>query len=221
MKQFKDVIAEFIGTFALIFIGGGAVTVHLLTNGGVGLVGIGLAHALVILAMVYALAGISGAHFNPAVTIAMMINRRIEALKGVKYIIAQLLGASVAAFALKLIFPIATAEQLFGFPTSIDMGVGILVEAILTFFLVFVVYGVAVNKKATPNIFGIAIGGVILFEIMMGGNITGSAMNPARAFGPAVASGLIGSLLIYWVRPIVGAVVASLVGETLFKEEKN
>lgn len=221
MKQTREIIAEFIGTFALIFIGGGAVTIHLLTNGGVGLVGIGLAHALVIMAMVYSLAGISGAHFNPAVTIAMMINKRIEAIKGIAYIITQLLGASVAALLLKLIFPVANPEQLFGFPTQIDPTVGIITEAILTFFLVFVVYGVAINKKAAPNIFGIAIGGVILFDIMMGGNITGAAMNPARAFGPAIASGLIGSQMIYWVGPIIGAILASVVGENLFKEEKN
>ena len=221
MKETKSLVAEFIGTFGLIFIGGGAVTVHALTNGGVGLVGIGLAHGLLLLAMIYALAGISGAHFNPAVTIAMIVNKRIEFSKGIAYILSQLLGASFAAFALKLIFPVATAEQIFGFPTSIDLITGIMVEALLTFFLVFVVYGVAVSKKATPTVFGLAIGGTIIFDIMMGGNITGAAMNPARAFGPAIASGIMTTQIIYWAGPILGALLGSFVGEWLFKEDKN
>ncbi|MBI5223301.1 aquaporin [Candidatus Micrarchaeota archaeon] len=218
MKDLKLYVSEFLGTFGLVFIGAGAVLVNGLTGGSVGLVGIAFAHGLILMAMIYSMGSISGAHFNPAVTLAMLINKRIDVKKAALYIVSQLLGASVAAFLLKLIFPVATSAQLYGFPIGISLATGIALEAVLTFFLVFVIYGTAVSKKAVPGVFGFAIGSSVALDIMMGGNITGAAMNPARAFGPAVVSGLFSDLPIYIIGPIIGAIVASVLCEWLHKE---
>lgn len=209
----KRAIAEFIGTFALVFIGAGAVLVNSLTGGAVGLVGIGLAHGMVLLAMIYSFASVSGAHFNPAVTIAMLAMRRISIADGAFYIVSQLLGAAAAAFLLVMLYPSATAEQLYGFPVALDTVNGIVIEGVLTFLLVTTVYGVAVSRQAPAGAAGLAIGAVILCDIMMGGTQTGAAMNPARAFGPALASGIMGTHLIYWAGPVLGAIAAALVAE--------
>ncbi len=221
VMTFKNYLAEFIGTFALVFIGAGAVLVNGLTNGAVGVVGIALAHGLVLMTMIYSLAHISGAHFNPAVTIAMLVNKRIELAKAVTYLIAQLLGASVAGLLLLFLYPQASGEQLYGFPPELGFGFGTLLEAVLTFFLVFTIYGVAVNKQAPVGFFGLAIGAVLIYDIVVGGTQTGAAMNPARAFGPALASGVWSPQLIYWIGPIFGALVASFVYEYLFLEKQK
>ncbi|HSB46947.1 MAG TPA: aquaporin [Candidatus Bilamarchaeum sp.] len=213
-------LSEFIGTFALVFIGAGSVLAQGL-NGSPGLVGIALAHGIILLSMIYALASVSGAHFNPAVTISLLVNRRIEPAKAAGYVVSQLIGASVAGFALLMLFPVATSAQLYGFPQDVPLAFGIGLEAILTFFLVMAVYGTAVSKKAPEGAFGLAIGGAILADIAMGGSFTGAAMNPARAFGPALASGFWGTQLIYWAGPILGAIAASLVCEYLFMEKKK
>jgi MIP family channel proteins len=216
----RSYIAEFIGTFALVFVGAGSVVVQGL-NGSPGLVGIGLAHGIILLSMIYSLAAVSGAHFNPAITVTMLASRRIEAAKALGYVVSQLLGASAAGFALLLLFPAATSAQIYGFPQEVPMVFGIAIEAILTFFLVLAVYGTAVSKKAPQGVFGLAIGGTILADIMMGGSLTGAAMNPARAFGPALASGMLSNQLIYWIGPIVGALVAGFVCEYLFMEKRK
>ncbi len=214
----KPFVAEFLGTFALVFIGAGAVLVNGLTGGAVGLLGIALAHGLVLMCMIYSLAGISGAHFNPAVTIALALNKRIEGMKALGYIVSQLVGASAAGFLLLFLFPSATSAQLYGFPTAPAMGFGIALEAVLTFFLLSAVYGLAVNKKAPAGMFGLGIGLVLTFDILVGGTQTGGAMNPARAFGPALASGIWGPQLIYWIGPLIGALVASMIYEYLLAE---
>jgi MIP family channel proteins len=213
-------LSEFIGTFALVFIGAGAVLVNAVSGGAVGLVGIALAHGLVLMSMIYALASVSGAHFNPSVTIAMALNRRIGAGQALGYVASQLLGAAAAGFLLLFLFPAATPEQLYGFPLSIGTGFGIALEAVLTFFLVFVIYGVAVNRKAPAGFFGLAIGLVLTYDILMGGTQTGAAMNPARAFGPALASGIWEPQIIYWLGPVIGAVLAGIVYEYILSKEK-
>jgi MIP family channel proteins len=218
MKEYKNYIAEFLGTFGLVFIGGAAILVNSLTNGTVGLVGIAFAHGLVLMMMIYSLANISGAHFNPAVTIAMLINKRIDIKKAAAYILSQLGGSLVAAFFLKILYPTATSAMLYGFPTTLQMTFGIMVEAILTFFLVFAIYGTALNKKAPSGFFGLVIGSTIVLDILVGGTQTGAAMNPARTFGPAVFGGFLNNQPIYWIGPIIGAVVASLLCEYLHKE---
>jgi MIP family channel proteins len=217
----RSYLSEFLGTFALVFIGAGAVLVNGLTGGAVGLVGIALAHGLVLMTMIYALGGISGGHFNPAVTIALAVHKRIGGVKAAGYVVSQLLGASAAGFLLLLLFPIATPAQLYGWPTTLDAGTGMALEAVLTFFLVSVVYGVAVNKKAAQGIFGFAIGLVLTYDIIMGGTVTGAAMNPARAFGPAIASGIWGPQFIYWLGPVIGGLVAGIVYEYLLAGQKE
>ena len=219
--DFRKYLAEFLGAFGLIFIGAGAVLVNSLTGGAVGLVGIALAHGLVLMTLIYGMAHISGAHFNPAVTIAMLVNKRIQLKEAVGYIISQLIGAGVAGFLLLFLYPTATGAQLYGFPSDPvpALAFGVMLEAVLTFFLVLTIYGTAVNKKAPVGVFGLAIGSVLVYDILMGGTQTGAAMNPARAFGPALASGIWGPQLVYWVGPIIGALVASFVYEYLMKEK--
>ncbi len=215
----KSFIAEFLGTFALVFIGAGAVLVNGVTGGAVGLIGIALAHGLVLMSMIYSLAGVSGAHFNPAITIALALNKRIEGAKAAGYVVSQLAGAGVAGFLLLFLFPSATAAQLYGWPAAVPMGFGIALEAVLTFFLVSAVYGTAVSKKAQPGIYGLAIGLVLTFDILVGGTQTGAAMNPARAFGPALASGIWGPQVIYWIGPVIGGLVASIIFEYLLSAQ--
>ncbi|MDO8553224.1 MAG: MIP family channel protein [Candidatus Micrarchaeota archaeon] len=211
LNNFGSYVAEFLGTFALVFIGAGAVLVNALTGGAVGLVGIALAHGLVLMAMIYALGHFSGGHYNPAVTISMLVSKSITVSKAVAYIISQLLGAAFAGFLLFIMFPVATSSQLYGFPTTLSFGFGVLVEAVLTFFLVLTIYGVAVDNKSPKGFHGLAIGLVLTFDILMGGTQTGAAMNPARAFGPALASGVWAPQLIYWIGPIIGAILAAVV----------
>ncbi len=219
MSNLKPCLAEFLGTFGLVFIGAGAVLANALTGGALGLVGIALAHGLVLMCMIYALASISGAHFNPAITLTLLARGRIEMKKALGYVLSQLAGASFAGLLLLLLFPSASPVQLYGFPAEIPLLFAILLEAVLTFFLMSAVYGLAVNKKAPAGIFGAGIGLVLTFDILVGGSFTGGAMNPARAFGPALASGIWGPQLIYWIGPIFGALIASVVWEYLLKEK--
>ena len=120
---------------------------------------------------------------------------------------------------LKVVFPLATNESLYGFPTQIPLMWGIVVEAVLTFFLVNTIYGTAVNKKAPIGVFGFAIGLTVAADILVGGPLTGAAMNPARAFGPALVNGFLNLQPIYWIGPIIGAVLASVVGEYLHEKK--
>jgi MIP family channel proteins len=168
--------------------------------------------------MVSALMRISG-HFNPAVTLTLLATRRIEAMMAGLYVVAQIIGAVAGAYALKAAFPAATfaATRGGGLTIALDVTAGqaFLVEAIATFFLVFVVYGTAVDPKG-PRIGGLAIGFVVAADILAIGPLTGASMNPARSFGPAVASGIYEAQLLYLFAPIVGAMVAGLLYEFLF-----
>jgi MIP family channel proteins len=168
--------------------------------------------------MVSALMRISG-HFNPAITLGILATRRIEAMMAAMYIVAQILGAVVAAYALKATFPetvfVATRGGGQAIALDISGGQAFLLEAIATFFLAFVVFGTAVDLNG-PKIGGLAIGFVVAADILVIGPLTGASMNPARSFGPAVASGVYEAQLLYWFAPITGAVVASLLYEYLF-----
>jgi len=212
----RKYLAELISTFALIFIGAGAILA------GNDITGIALAHGLVLMAMIYATAHISGAHVNPAVTIGMWITNKINTKDSIFYIIAQLTGATIAGFLLLAIFPSGLDANLgaTSLAPNISIGMGILIEAILTFFLVFTIFGVAVDKKGHNVAFGLAIGLVLTFDILVGGNLTGAAMNPARSFGPAIASGFWTNHLVYWVGPIIGSVTAALTYNKLFLNKK-
>jgi MIP family channel proteins len=210
--------AEFIGIFALVFVGGASIMSAQVSRSPDGLVVAALAHGVILAVMVTATMRISG-HLNPAVTLGFLATRRIEPMMAVVYVIAQLLGAAVAAYALKAAFPadVAAATRLGGQSIAADVSAGqaILCEALATFFLTFVVFGTAVDPAA-PKVGGFAIGLAVTADILAIGPLTGGSMNPARSFGPAMASGILEGQLIYWVGPILGAVAAALLYDGLF-----
>ena len=214
-------VAEFIGTFALVFVGGAAIMVT--AGNPAALLIVALAHGLVLAVMVSALMRISG-HFNPAVTLGFLATRRIEAMMAGVYILAQLLGAMAASYVLKAAMPATVFDAMRGggqaVAGEIGTGTAILLEAIATFFLVLVVFGTAVDAKA-PKIGGLAIGLTIAADILAIGPLTGASMNPARSFGPAIASGVFEGQVVYWVGPIVGGVIAALVYEHLFMDDDH
>ena len=212
----RHFVAEFIGIFALVFVGGGAIMSA--RTGGMGLVEVAIAHGLILAVMVTATMRISG-HLNPAVTLGFLATRRIEPVMAGVYIVGQLLGAMAAAYALKGVMP----EQLFdvtrgggqSVSSAVSTGQAIAVEMIATFFLVFAVFGTAVDPKA-PKVGGFAIGLTLTAAILAIGPLTGASLNPARSFGPAVASGIFEGHLIYWIGPIFGGVIAALLYDYLF-----
>lgn len=214
----RHFIAEFIGTFALVFVGSGAIMSAKISGSPAALVEVALAHGLILAVMVSALMRISG-HFNPAVTLAFLATRRIEAMMAGLYVVAQILGAVAAAYALKATFPDAVFMATRGGGQSIALdttgGQAFLLEAIATFLLMFVIYGTVVDLRG-PKIGGLGIGFVVAADILVIGSRTGASMNPARSFGPAVASGVFEAQLLYWLAPIAGALVAALLYEFLF-----
>jgi MIP family channel proteins len=216
--SWRHFAAEFIGTFALVFVGSGAIMTARMSQSPAALVEVALAHGLILAVMVSALMRISG-HFNPAVTLGMLATRRIEAMMAALYIVAQILGAVVAGYALKATFPDAIFAATRGGGQAIALDItgvqAFILEAIATFFLAFAVFGTAVDPNA-PKIGGLGIGFVVTADILVIGPLTGGSMNPARSFGPAVASGVYEAQLLYWFAPITGAVVASLLYEFLF-----
>jgi MIP family channel proteins len=210
--------AEFIGMFAFVFVGSAAIMSARMSQSPAALVEIALAHGLTMAVMVSATMRISG-HINPAVTLGLLVTRRIEPMMAALYIVAQILGAIAAGYALKATFPEAVFVATRGGGQSIALdisgGQAFLLEAIATFFLVFVIFGTVVDLRG-PKIGGLAIGFVIAADILAIGPLTGASMNPARSFGPAVASGVYEAQLLYWFAPITGAVVAALLYEFLF-----
>jgi aquaporin Z len=216
--SWRHFLAEFIGTFALVFVGSGAIMATRITQSSSALVEVALAHGLVLAVFVSALMRISG-HFNPAVTLGMLATRRIEVMMAALYIVAQVMGAVIAGYALKASFPDAVfvATRGGGQTVALDItgGQAFLLEAIATFFLVFVIFGTAVDLRG-PKIGGLAVGFTVAADILAIGPLTGASMNPARSFGPAVASGVYEAQLLYWFAPIVGAVMAALLYEYLF-----
>ncbi len=212
-------IAEFIGTFALTLIGAGAII-----NGGAGLVGVALAHGLVIVVFGTALGAISGGHFNPAVSVAMLATGRIDPIKALGYIVSQVLGSIVAAFILTQVFPaeaITTAKL--GTPllsSTTSVGAGIILEFITTFFLVTAIFGTAVDARA-PKLGALFIGLTVTLDILCIGPMTGAAMNPARQIGPALIGGYLENFWLYWIAPIAGAVAAAFLYDGLFHKRTD
>lgn len=212
----RSCIAEAIGTFGLCFIGAGAIILDTKTNGAVGLIGIAIAHGLILSVMISALGHVSGGHFNPAVTVGFLVTKKQDVGTGISYIISQLVGGTIAGVLLRIIFA-ADSWQKAGLGTpkladDISFGTGILIEIILTFFLVISIWGTAVDERK-PNIGGFGIGLTIAADILMGGPLTGASMNPARTFGPALAGGGFDGVnhLVYWIGPIIGAVIAATI----------
>ena len=209
----KKFIAEFIGTFALIFVGVGSIAGDFMNGGQTGLVGIALAHGLTIAVMASATAAISGGHLNPAVTIGLFCAKKIDLPGAINYVFAQCLGGITAAVLLKACIPAAALAAVnMGTPAladGISIGMGLLTEIILTFFLVFVIYGTAVDSRA-PQVGALFIGLTVTLDILIGGPITGAAMNPARHLGPALLGGGLNNLWLYWVGPVIGGILAAL-----------
>lgn len=211
--KYKAFLAEFLGTFALIFAGVGAIAGNYLNGGQTGLVGIALAHGLTIAVMVSATAAVSGGHLNPAVTLGLFSAGKIDFPNTLGYVTAQCLGGITAAFLIKLCLPLNALMAVgMGTPSlspNISLGMGFLTELILTFFLVFVVYGTAVDSRA-PKTGGLFIGLTVALDILVGGPITGAAMNPARHLGPALLGGGLQNLWLYWAGPVSGGILAAL-----------
>jgi aquaporin NIP len=203
----RSLVAEAIGTFALVFAGCGAIMVDTKT-GALGHIGIAITFGLVIMAMIYAVGHISGAHFNPAVTISFAITRHFSKRRILPYWGAQLGGAVLAAAILRgSLGNIAHVGATY--PTGTDSQ-AFLWEAILTFLLMFVIMAVATDTSAVGEAAAVAIGGTVGLDAMFGGPITGASMNPARSLGPALVAGDLHGVWIYLVAPIVGAGLAAL-----------
>jgi MIP family channel proteins len=218
----RHFIAEFIGTFALVFIGGGTIITSPMLQVQAAVVNIAFAHGLILALLVTATMRISG-HLNPAVTAGFLVTRRIEPMMAVVYWIAQFMGAIIAAYALKALYPaaIVTVTHLGGQAISSDINLiqAIALEAIATFFLVFVVFGTAVDPKA-PKVGGFAIGLTVTCGIFAIGPLTGGSMNPARSFGPAVVTGIFEGQAAYWVGPLLGGIVAALLYDRVFLQRE-
>ena len=216
--SWRHFAAEFIGIFALVFVGGATIMAAQMARSENLLLTVAAAHGLILAIMVTATMRISG-HLNPAVTLGFLAARRIEPMMAMLYIVAQLLGATIAAYALKGIFPpdVAAGARLGGQSLALDISFarGIMLEAIATFFLVFAVFGTAVDPHA-PKVGGFAIGLTVTADILAIGPLTGASMNPARSFGPAAASGVFEAQGVYWIGPILGGIAAALLYDTLF-----
>jgi aquaporin TIP len=209
--------AEFVGAFALIFVGAGSIV----ATGGSNLTAIALAHGLAIGVMASAVGHISGAHFNPAVTLGFLLARRIEGRIAVAYWVAQFLAATLAALLLRGLVPGAQADGVkLGAPVlgpGTSAGQGLAIEIVLTFFLVWVIFATAADPRGSfASIAGLAIGFTITLDIFMGGPYTGAAMNPARAFGPELVQNVWSNAWVWYLGPLIGAALAALAYEWLY-----
>ena len=199
-------IAEAIGTFALVFCGTGAIIIDGVSGGALGTVGIAITFGLIVMAMIAAVGEVSGAHFNPAVTIGFWLTMRFETKQVIPYILAQTIGAFIASGILRFLFPdsLTLGETL---PAGPWMQTFVL-EIILTFFLMFVILNVAIGSKEQGIIASIAIGATVLLEALFAGPITGASMNPIRSIAPAIVNMNLEHLWIYIVAPIIGSILA-------------
>ncbi len=199
-------IAEFVGTFALVFVGTGAIIVNEAYNGAITHIGVALSFWLVIMVMIYAVGAISGAHFNPAVTIGFWLNRTFAAREIIPYILSQLTGAFIASFMLLFLFP---QNQTLGatIPT-VETGAAFMMEVILTFFLMFVIISVVEGPAENAMMASLIIGATVGMCALFAGPITGASMNPARSLAPAIVSGTLIDLWVYVTAPFVGAGLA-------------
>lgn len=241
MSSISKMMAELIGAFLLSFIGAGAICLTAVegAGGAAGLIGVAVAHGLILSIGVSATMNVSGGHLNPAVTVCMLVTKRIGISDAIQYIIAQLIGATIAGALVYLAFKdmhdahgISVVKlKALGSPAFdenvVTMGKAIFFEAMMTFVLVFAIFGTAVDPRA-PKIGGFGIGLAIAADILFGGPITGAAMNPSRAFGPGLVASMTGNLpqfasqqIVYWVGPIAGAVLAALLYDGFIMEKKR
>jgi len=205
MKKQKY-IAEFLGTFALVFCGCGAIVTNDVAPGLVGNAGIAMSFGLIVMAMIYSFGSISGAHINPAVSLAFYLNKQLRSKDVLPYIFSQLLGAIVACLALKGMF---SEHETLGLtsPHGSD-NQSFILEFVLTFLLMLTIFKVSSSKKNIAQFTGLAVGGVVLLEAYFAGPISGASMNPARSFGPAIVSGNVDKLWIYMLATSLGALAS-------------
>src|SRR5262245_22583087 len=212
----RNALVEIIGTFALIFVGAGAIV----ATSGQNLVAIALAHGLAIGVMVAAAGHISGGVYNPALVFGLVAARRMPVTRGVYYIVSQLVGALLAALVVKAMFPAQMVNAVgLGTPQigqGFTAGAGLLAEIVMTFFLMYSVFGVAVDLRGARAIAGLVIGLTITMDIFVGGGVSGAAMNPARWFGPAIVQGVLTDWWVWWVGPIIGAVISALLWNEVY-----
>ncbi|KAF9588854.1 hypothetical protein IFM89_023753 [Coptis chinensis] len=204
----QKLLAEVLGTFFVIFAGCGAVVIDLSKDKVITHAGVSITWGLVVMVMVYSLGHISEAHFNPAVTIAHATCKRFPWKQVPPYIIAQILGSTLASGTLRLLFGAKHAE----YPGTIPVGSNLqslILEIIITFFLLFVISGVCTDDRAIKELGGIAVGAVILLNVIVAGPISGASMNPARSLGPALVYGRYEGLWVYFLGPICGAVLGA------------
>lgn len=214
MASYKKYIAEIIGTFAMVFCGTGAIIVNQQTNGVITHAGVACTWGLIVAAMIYALGNISGAHFNPAVTIGFWLAKAFPAKEILPYVLSQAIGAFVASIVLRILFPL---NETLG--ASLPCGIvmqSFVLEIILTFFLMLVIMQVAQGSKEQGMFAGLAIGSVVLLEAMFAGPVCGASMNPMRSLAPAVISGHVEHLWVYLSAPFIG----SALGVVLWKVMK-
>jgi glycerol uptake facilitator protein len=223
MNNYKKYIAESLGTLFLVFIGAGAVcanySMKVAGGQGTGYASAILVFGIVVVAVVYATNYISGSHINPVVTISFFVTGRMGAGTAGFYIISQLLGAVIAGFFLRILFPDAVSTVHLGtcvLGKGVEFWKALLVEAVMTFLFVFTIFATAVGKKTRRVIAGVAIGLVYLFGALVASSISGGALNPARVFGPAVASGHFDYHFVWWLGPMSGGIGAVFLHDKIF-----
>jgi MIP family channel proteins len=222
--KFRPLLAEFLGTALFVFIGAGSVVANAATNGGVTYVGIALAHGVGMAVLISSLMSVSGGHFNPAVSLGVFVAGKIDGRTLGRYVLAQLIGGIAGAALLRVVFNEAAVRAVSaGAPhlsLTISFGQAVALEAVLTFFLVSAVFGTAVSSEA-PKIGGFGIGLAIFVSALVAGGLTGAALNPARAFGPALIAWTFHSQAVYWIGPGIGGAVAGWIWKMFLLPEKG
>ena len=219
-SPWNPVIAEIAGTFLFFFVGIGAAVQLAGSDPAAGLIVVALAHGLVLAVLVSSLGAVSGAHFNPAVTFGVWLAGQMPTRRAIAYVIAQLIGGIAAALAVRAVFPAATNLGLPAVGVGIDPLIAVGVEAILTVVLLVAVFGTAIDPRG-PKVGGLAIGFAIAADILIGGPITGAAMNPARWFGPAAVMGDWANSFVWVLGPLIGAAIAALAYRFIFLPEAD
>lgn len=210
MRNSKELIAELVGTFTLVFIGAGAAA--LAGQSGGGIVAVAFAHGIALMTIIYAWGSISGAHVNPAVTFAVALVGRMTWRRAVRYWAAQLVGSALAGLLLRYLLGRTGNLGLTTPASGVSVIQAVILEAILTFFLGVAVFGSAIANR-NGHLVGVAIGMVLTMDILMGGSLTGASMNPARSFGPALGMGQFDTLWIYFLGPTLGASLGAVLYE--------
>ena len=222
--KYRPLLAEFLGTALFVFIGAGSVVANAVTNGGVTNLGVALAHGVGMAVLISSLMHLSGAHFNPAVSLGVFVAGKIDGKTLGRYVVAQLAGSIVGAALLRGLFNEASVRAVSAGTPHLSATISLLqaigLEALLTFFLVSAVFGTAISSHA-PKIGGFGIGLAIFVSGLVAGGLTGAALNPARAFGPAIIAWTFHSQAVYWIGPAIGGAAAGWVWKLFLLPEKG